>query len=239
MLNNKDFIKEAIESVLSQDYSDIEYIVIDGGSTDGSLEIIKSYGSAISVLISEVDSGIYDAMNKGIALATGDIIGFLNSDDFYANNQVLTDIVNHFKQDTDAVYADLDYISRHNRNKIIRKWRSGSFSEQKFYYGWMPPHPTFFVRSSIYKKFGGYNTQLTYSGDYELMLRLCLLHQIRLAYIPIVLIIMRIGGHGNRSLKNRINANLEDRKAWRFVGLKPFPFTLLLKPLRKIAQYFI
>jgi glycosyltransferase involved in cell wall biosynthesis len=233
----KAFLKDAIDAVLSQTYPNIEYIIIDGGSTDGSMDIIQSYEGKITKIISEPDKGIYDAMNKGISIATGDVIGFLNSDDFYTDTHVLSKIAATFDQDTDAVYADLDYVSNQNKNKIIRAWRSGEYHTNKFYMGWMPPHPTFFARKEVYEKFGGYNTSIISSADYELMLRVILKYQINLKYIPEVFVKMRVGGQSNRSFTNRIKANLEDRKAWNVNNLKPKIYTFWLKPLQKIIQY--
>lgn len=237
VFENKQFIRDALESVLSQDYPDIEYIVIDGGSKDGSLEIIRAYQDRISKTVSEPDQGIYDAMNKGIGMATGDVIGFLNSDDFYVNDQVVSKIAAAFAKDIDAVYADLDYVSIGNKEKIIRKWRSGAYHPKRFLYGWMPPHPTFFVRREAYRKLGAYNTLLRSSADYELMLRMILRHGIRLKYIPEVLVKMRVGGQSNRSFLNRVKAHLEDWKVWKLNGLRPKFYTLLLKPFQKIFQF--
>lgn len=238
--NSQATIEDTIKSIVSQHYPNIEYIIIDGSSSDNSLEIVKSYGDKISKVVSEPDLGIYDAMNKGIALATGDVIGFLNSDDFYADNFVIDRVVEAFSQDgVEATYADLDYVSYGNKHHIVREWRSGDYDVKKFYLGWMPPHPTFFALRSVYQKFGGYNLKLNSSADYELILRLCLLHKVKTYYIPNVLVKMRMGGQSNRSLKNRILANLQDRKAWSINGLKVPLYTLILKPLRKIGQYRI
>lgn len=238
VFDKKSFIADAINSVLCQTYKDIEYIIIDGGSKDGSLEIINSFGNKIHKVISEPDEGIYDAMNKGIKLATGDIVGFLNADDFYSDIHSIEKMVNAFNDNVDAVYADLDYVALDNKQRIIRKWRSGMFSPEKMYGGWMPPHPTFFLRKAVYEQFGGYNTELQSSADYELMLRLILKNKIRLNYIPEVLVKMRVGGQSNRSFKNRIKAHLEDRKVWKMLGLTPKWYTLWMKPLQKIKQYF-
>lgn len=238
VLDNKAFLKEAIDSVLFQSYANLEYIVIDGGSRDGSLEIIQSYGNKIHTVVSEPDEGIYDAMNKGITKATGEIIGFLNADDFYVDEHVIRDIVQAFGNQTDALYADIDYVAPDDKNRIIRKWRSGMFEKKRLFTGWMPPHPTFFVRRSVYEKYGGYNTLLKSSADYELMLRMILVHQISLTYIPRVLVKMRVGGQSNRSFQNRIKAHLEDRKVWKMLGIRPKWYTLWLKPLQKITQYF-
>jgi glycosyltransferase involved in cell wall biosynthesis len=240
ILDNHRFVSDAINTVLAQTYKDIEYIVIDGDSKDGSLEIIRSYGDKIHVVLSEPDKGIYDAMNKGLALATGDIIGFLNSDDFYANNMIIADVVSTFNNpEVQAVYGDLDYVSLHNKTQIVRKWRSGEYNIERFYTGWMPPHPTFFARKSVYDQFGGYNAQLRSSADYELMLRMGLVHNVSMKYLPKVMVKMRMGGQSNRSFKNRLLAHLEDWKVWKLLGLTPRPYTLWLKPLQKLRQYWI
>ncbi len=240
VLNNGALVKDAIESVLNQTYSNVQYIVIDGGSSDGSLDIIQSYADKISVIVSEPDEGIYDAMNKGLALATGDVIAFLNADDFYANSRVIEQVVDLFEDSNiDAVYADLDYVSRTDKDNVVRKWRSGEFNQKRFKHGWMPPHPTFFAKRSLYHQFGGYKQELNSSADYELMLRFCYVNRVNVAYLPEVLVKMRLGGQSNRSFKNRLLANLQDRKAWEINNIKPTWYTFLMKPLSKVKQYFI
>lgn len=237
--NSEPTLKDTIESVINQTYKNIEYILIDGGSTDETLSIIKSYGNKISTLISEKDNGLYDALNKGISLATGDVIGILHSDDFYTNNHVIQHIVSSFSNSpVDAVYADLYYVDKINTNQIHRKWKAGIYKEGMFFNGWMPPHPTFFVKRSIYETCGNFNLNLTSSSDYELMLRFIHKHKIKLAYLPEFIIKMRIGGKSNVTLKNRIKANKEDRLAWKLNNVKPYFYTLYLKPLRKIIQLF-
>lgn len=237
--NSEPTLKDTIESVINQTYKNIEYILIDGGSTDETLSIIKSYGNKISTLISEKDSGLYDALNKGISLATGDVIGILHSDDFYTNNHVIQHVVSLFSNSpVDAVYADLYYVDKINTNQIHRKWKAGIYKEGMFFNGWMPPHPTFFVKRSIYETCGNFNLNLTSSSDYELMLRFIHKHKIKLAYLPEFIIKMRIGGKSNVTLKNRIKANKEDRLAWKLNNVKPYFYTLYLKPLRKIIQLF-
>ncbi len=177
-------------------------------------------------------------MNKGIELATGDIIAILNSDDFYNDINVVLNVVKLFEaKNIDAVYADLDYVAQDNTSKIIRKWRSGLYKVGMFKWGWMPPHPTLFVHSRLYKKYGNFNLELKSAADYEIMLRFIHKHKISLAYLPQVIVKMRVGGLSNSSLKQRIFANKEDRKAWEINGLKPYFFTLFLKPLRKLTQY--
>lgn len=237
--NSEPTLKDTIESVINQTYKNIEYILIDGGSTDETLSIIKSYGNKISTLISEKDNGLYDALNKGISLATGDVIGILHSDDFYTNNHVIQHIVSSFSNSpVDAVYADLYYVDKINTNQIHRKWKAGIYKEAMFLNGWMPPHPTFFVKRSIYETCGNFNLNLTSSSDYELMLRFIHKHKIKLAYLPEFIIKMRIGGKSNVTFKNRIKANKEDRLAWKLNNVKPYFYTLYLKPLRKIIQLF-
>lgn len=240
VLNNEAFVKDAIESVLNQTYSDTQYVVIDGGSNDGSLNIIQSYTDKINVIVSEPDEGIYDAMNKGLALAKGDVVAFLNADDFYTNTKVLEQVVGLFQHtNADVVYADLDYVARTDKNKVVRKWRSGEFHPKRFKQGWMPPHPTFFAKRSLYQQFGGYKQELNSSADYELMLRFCYVNHVNVAYLPEVLVKMRLGGQSNRSFKNRLLANLQDRKAWDINNIKPTWYTFLMKPLSKVKQYFI
>jgi len=237
--NSEPTLKDTIESVINQTYKNIEYILIDGGSTDETLSIIKSYGNKISTLISEKDNGLYDALNKGISLATGDVIGILHSDDFYTNNHVIQHIVSLFSNSpVDAVYADLYYVDKINTNQIHRKWKAGIYKEGMFFNGWMPPHPTFFVKRSIYETCGNFNLNLTSSSDYELMLRFIHKHKIKLAYLPEFIIKMRVGGKSNVTFKNRIKANKEDRMAWKLNNEKPYFYTLYIKPLRKIIQLF-
>jgi glycosyltransferase len=237
--NSEATIKDTIESVVNQSYNDIEYIIVDGKSTDNTLSIIESYKDKISKVISEKDKGLYDALNKGIALATGDLIGIIHSDDFYINNFVIEKIVKSIEENnSDAVYADLYYVDKVYTNKIFRKWKSGNYTYGQFINGWMPPHPTFFAKRSCYEKFGSFNLSFVSAADYELMLRFIHKHKIKLAYLPEFIIKMRVGGKSNVSLKNRIRANNEDRKAWIINGLKPKFYTLYSKPLRKIIQLF-
>ena len=228
-----------MESVINQSYNNIEYIIVDGGSTDDTLSIINSYKDKVSKVISEKDHGLYDALNKGIALATGDLIGFLHSDDFYVDQLVIEKIVNKIIDvDADGIYADLYYVDKNDSAKIFRKWHSGIYAHGMFLNGWMPPHPTFFVKRTCYETFGGFNLTLLSAADYELMLRFIHRHRIKLAYLPEFIIKMRVGGKSNVTLKNRIRANNEDRKAWKINGLKPRFYTLYAKPLRKIIQLF-
>lgn len=223
-----------------------KHIIVDGGSTDGTLEIIEEYAKLGDVrFISEPDEGLYDALNKGIQMATGDVIGILHADDFYADEKVLARVAEVFEDPSvDACYGDLLYVRDKRGNSInnfevVRYWRSGNFNPGKFYWGWMPPHPTFFVRKSVYEKYGLFNLELGTAADYELMLRFLLKHRISCRYIPEIFVNMRVGGVSNASVNNRLKANRMDRKAWEVNGLKPFPWTIPFKPIRKIPQYFL
>jgi glycosyltransferase involved in cell wall biosynthesis len=239
-LNNKFYIWSCIESVLSQTYRNIEHIIIDGGSTDGTPKVLEKYKDKIAKIISEPDRGIYDALNKGIKLASGDVIGLLNGDDFYAHDKVLETVMSVFeKQNVDSCYGDLEYVDKNDTNKVIRHWKSSEYRHGKFRYGWMPPHPTFFVKRRIYEKFGYFNTNFRIAADYELMLRFLEGKRITTHYIPHVLIKMRVGGVSNRSLRNLVLKSYEDYKAWRVNQLNSRFYTIFFKNLSKIPQFFL
>jgi glycosyltransferase len=237
--NSEKTIRDTIISIQQQTYTNIEHIIIDGGSKDNTLQIIKSMGHTGPV-ISERDNGIYDAMNKGIKIATGDIVGILNSDDFYAHNNVIKNVVKGFTtHDCDAVYGDLVYVSAEDEKKVLRKWMAGSFTNKMFYRGWMPPHPTFFVKRELYEKYGSFNTTLKSAADYELLLRFMHVHKITPYYLNDVLVKMRAGGKSNSSLSNRIAAHKEDHLAWKLNNVLPKWYTLAMKPARKIPQFIM
>lgn len=237
--NSASTIEATILSVLQQSYAAIEYIVVDGDSNDGTKDILERYRDKITKIVSEKDEGLYHALNKGIKLATGDVIAFLHADDFYNDPMVIEKYVKVFENGNyDAVYANLYYVDAIDTAKIKRKWNSGEYSHGAFLNGWMPPHPTLLVRKEIYERFGGFNTEFKTSADYELMLRLIHKHKIKLGYLKEFAVKMRVGGQSNASLNNRIKANLEDRKAWEVNQLKPRFYTLALKPFRKITQFF-
>ncbi len=236
--NSAATIEDTIQSVIAQDYADKEYVVVDGASKDGTQEIISRYASQIQTFVSEKDKGIYDAMNKGVGLAKGDVIGILNSDDFYADEKVLSEVAEIFRTtNCDGLYADLVYVNRNLSDKVIRTWAAGEYQHGKFLKGWMPPHPTFFVKREFYEKYGKYSLELKSASDYELMLRFIHKHQIKMAYLPRVIIKMRAGGQSNVTIMNRIKANMEDRMAWKMNGLHPSLFTLTRKPLSKVFQF--
>lgn len=237
--NSEGTIEETILSVLKQDYPEIEYIIVDAASTDQTITIINKYRDKISSFISEKDKGLYDGINKGIGLATGEIIGLLHSDDVYFNNQVISKVVDTMLANkSESLYADLLYVGRNNINKVVRYWKSKPFHNNLFKKGWMPPHPTFFVKKEVYDRYGVFNLSLRSAADYELMLRFLCKYKISTCYLPEVIIRMRVGGKSNVTLKNRIKANQEDRMAWKLNGLKPGMFTLIRKPLSKITQFY-
>jgi glycosyltransferase involved in cell wall biosynthesis len=238
--NSAATVEDTLKSVVNQDYPNIEYLIIDGKSKDSTLQIVDKYKDKITKIVSEKDKGLYDALNKGIGLATGDIVGMLHSDDLYASDHVISDIVKTFENNKEAegVYADLVFVDRNDINKITRTWESGDYEEGDFLNGWMPPHPTFFVKKECYERYGVFNTTLRLSADYELMLRMIHKNKIKLAYLPKVVVKMRMGGVSNVSFFVRLKANIEDKMAWKLNGIKPGIFTRFLKPARKLVQYF-
>ncbi|RYG51890.1 MAG: glycosyltransferase, partial [Chitinophagaceae bacterium] len=172
--NSAATVRDTLQSVAEQDYPEVEHIIIDGKSSDDTLRVLCDFPH-VGTVVSEKDSGIYDAMNKGVRHATGDIVGILNSDDLYTSSNVISRVMKEFEDDSvDAVYADLQYVKFHDTSKVVRTWRSGGFSKSKFYYGWMPPHPTFFVRRQVYEQVGNFNLSLRSAADYEFMLRVLL-----------------------------------------------------------------
>jgi len=236
--NSAETIEDSVRSILAQDYRDIEYVVIDGGSTDGTLDILAKYRSQISKFMSEPDDGMYDAMNKGLSFATGDIVGFLNADDFYANEKVIGRIVEAMQvNNVDCCYGDLEYVRRHNLGKTVRRWKSQPYRDGLFERGWHPPHPTFFVKKDVFDKYGCFDLQYTISADYELMLRFLKKYGLKSCHIPDVLIKMRTGGKSNKNLWEIIKANIECHKAWNQNGLKGSPLLILRKPFSKLTQY--
>lgn len=237
--NSARTIKDTVLSIRHQSYGNIEHIIIDGSSVDNTLNLAGHFGHT-GPLLSEPDKGIYDAMNKGLKMASGDIIGILNSDDFYSDTGVIEKVVKAFESENcDGIYGDLVYVDQFQTKKVLRKWIAGGYSKKLFYRGWMPPHPTFFVKKEVYEKYGLFDLTFRSSSDYELLLRFMFLKDIKVEYLPGVLVHMRAGGNSNRSIKNRIVAHLEDYRAWRVNGISPKWYTVALKPLRKIKQYLI
>ena len=236
--NSEETIEDTLRSLNTQDYPNIEHIIVDGGSTDATLDFVRRHGDRVDLIISEKDNGIYDALNKGIDAATGDVIGFLHSDDLYANQKVLSRIAHEFSNDaTDATYGDLDYVLQANINKIVRSWVSGGFDRSKMKNGWMPPHPTFYMRREHYVDLGGFNLKYIISADYDSMLRYLWKNKLNPSYIPEVLIKMRLGGKSNNSFSNILKKTTEDKKVMVENGIGPFR-GLLGKNFSKIPQFF-
>lgn len=237
VFNSQSTIERCIISVLRQKFNNFQYIVIDGGSTDATVDIINKYHDKIDFFVSEPDKGIYDAMNKGISVATGDVIGTLNADDFFAYDDVLDEVAGAFtSRHVDALFGNLDFLD--GEGKVVRKWRSGPYKPGLFNYGWMPPHPTFYCRRELFAKYGSYSLDFGSAADYELMLRFIHAHKVRVIYLDKIMIKMVMGGVSNRSLSNRLNALNNDLKAMRKNGIA-FPLlTIICKPLRKISQFF-
>lgn len=237
VLNNVEYIEACIQSVLNQDYKNIEYIVIDGGSTDGTIDIIKKYKDKINAWISEPDDGIYGALNKGIGMTSGDIIGILHSDDLYMDVHVISNVVREFcKNNVDSVYADLVYVERNNLNKVVRYYDSSVFQVSKFAYGWMPAHPTCFIKNNIYKKYGLYKTDYIIAADYELLVRFYARHKVSYSYLPKVIVKMRNGGLSTSNFKSNFILNSEIVCACRDNGIETNIFKVYSKYFVKMFQ---
>jgi glycosyltransferase involved in cell wall biosynthesis len=231
-------LEEAIHSVAAQDYANREHIVVDGGSRDGTMAILERNKHTLARFVSEPDGGIYDAMNKGIALATGDVIGFLNADDCYAHAGVLSRIAAQFATpEVEACYADLVYVDQHDPGRVVRYWKSRDYVDGMFDSGWMPAHPTFYVRRDVYSRYGGYDTQYRLQSDFELTLRMLAVHHVRAVYVPETWVRMRTGGATNRSIRNVIRGNLEAYHAARKNGLAVTPLFMVRKVLSRVRQF--
>ncbi|KQN34083.1 hypothetical protein ASE92_15780 [Pedobacter sp. Leaf41] len=237
--NNQQTIRDAINSVLSQTYNDIEYIVIDGGSTDNTIEIVKSYKDKINVFISEKDNGLYHAMNKGINLASGDVIGILNSDDFYSDHKVLSDVMENFNSDKklDFLYGNLVYVKQDDTNRIVRNWKSKNYYDNFFEHANVPPHPSLFVRKSIYDEVGLFNLKYKIAADYELMIRFMKMNKFNFKYYDRLIVHMRLGGESNKSLKNVYLANKEVANAWTDNNFKMPIYFFPLKIIKRMIQF--
>ncbi len=236
--NAVNYLDDCLDSLRCQT-KNIEHIVIDGASTDGTLSLLQEKGLSNMKILSEKDGSMYEAMNKGIQLGEGAVIGILNADDTYDSPYVLETVAKLFTDtDVDACYGDLVYVQQDEPEKIVRYWKAGEYNPKKFYWGWMPPHPTFFVKKKIYDNLGVFNLTMGSAADYELMLRFLLKKRVHVQYLPEILVRMRTGGISNSSISNRLRANRMDRKAWVINNLRPYPWTILFKPLRKLPQWF-
>ena len=237
-LNSRATIAEAVRSVHAQTLGDVEHIVVDGGSTDGTLEILQAHRAGISTLISESDPGLYFAMNKGIEAATGEYLGFLNSDDVYHHDHVLERVANALDGRPDAVHADLVYVEQSNPSRIARYWNSKPYVPGMFEAGWHPAHPTLFVRTDLLKEIGGFDTRYRYHADFDLMVRLFFERRISSVYIPEVLVRMRTGGQSTRSIRNVYRGNRESWEIARRAGIARTPLWIPRKLGYRVAQYF-
>jgi glycosyltransferase involved in cell wall biosynthesis len=270
--NAAETIPDCLASVAGQSVRP-EHVIVDGASTDGTLEIVGGWTGHPVRVFSGPDQGMYDAMNKGVDRVSGDIIGILNADDVYADGEVLARVREAFEDGSvEACYGDLLYVKEEGRSKkaekgqpssrpssqqrisnsaspphrptvppshrITRYWRAGEGSARLFYWGWMPPHPTFFTRRTVYERYGGFRLDMGSAADYEFMLRVLVKHGVKAVYLPSVLVRMRVGGVSNVTVGNRVRANRMDREAWRVNGLRPYPWTLWMKPLRKVSQWW-
>ncbi|MBG6187865.1 glycosyltransferase family 2 protein [Flavobacterium sp. CAN_S2] len=237
--NNEKTITQAMQSVLSQTYNDIEYVIIDGSSKDNTVNLINNYKENLGYFISEKDSGLYDAMNKGIRACTGDVIGILNSDDLYQDSTVIASVMEQFIADPelDILYADLVYVKRDDTNKVVRRWRTKSYYDSFFENANVPPHPALFVKNKVYEKVGMFDLQYKLAADYELMLRMFKKHQFKSKYFNKLVIKMRLGGATNQSFANIVSQNKEVLKAWKNNGLQA-PFYLMpLRLFKRLAQF--
>lgn len=234
-------IKTCLDSVVSQDYDVFEYLIIDGKSSDETLSIVEDFQQKYPFikLISEKDEGIYDALNKGVLLATGDVIGFVHSDDLLASKTVISEIVATLKNEKlDGVYGDLEYVRKEDTSKVVRFWKSRSFNSKLLSMGWMPAHPTLFLKKEVYEKHGFFNLRYKISADYDFMLRILKDDSLKFGYLPKVITKMRVGGASNGSINNIINKTKEDYRAIRSNQIGGW-FSILIKNTSKIKQLFI
>lgn len=237
--NAQDTIADTLISVSLQRYPDIEHIVIDGASTDGTVSVIEQYKGGVAIFVSEPDSGIYDAMNKGIELASGDVIGFLNADDVYQDSSVLDTVAQvHADGKLDACYADLVYVEQSDLSKVVRDWRSQDYVKGLSFRGWMPAHPTFYLKKRVYEKVGLFNTQLAYQADLEFCARAFEIHRIHSRYVPSLWVRMRVGGVTNNHISDILKGNWESYKALKKIGLKRNPISFFtIKWGSKLPQF--
>lgn len=237
--NSASTIKMCMDSVLNQTYDDIEYIIVDGGSKDETLSYIKEKATEHPEIVfnSEPDKGIYDALNKGIKKATGDVVGFVHSDDFLAENNIITDIANSFKRENvDGVYGNLHYVALENTDKVIRNWVSNPFQSKLLKQGWMPAHPTLYLKKELYDEYGGFNLSYKIAADYDFILRIFKQEHLKFCFIPKTVVKMRLGGASNRSLKNIIQKTKEDYRAIRLNDIGGWT-TIFIKNVSKIKQF--
>jgi len=238
-LNSAETIADTLRSVAAQTHTDAEHIIVDGGSSDATMAIVERYREGLASVISEPDRGVYDAMNKGIARAGGEVVGFLNADDVYADTEALASVAAVFaRPEIDACYADLVYVDRTDTDRIVRYWKSNDYRPGLFRRGWMPAHPTFFVRRRIFERYGGFDLRYRLQSDFELSMRLLEVHRVRAQYIPRILVRMRMGGISNNSYLDILRGNLEDYRACPNSAIDVTPLFILRKVLSRLPQFF-
>ena len=237
--NSARTLGDTLDSVAAQDHPDIEHLVIDGGSTDGTPEVMCRHGAHVAKYVSEKDRGIYDAMNKGLALATGEIVGFLNSDDVYTHKGVLSRIAQVMSApDLDACYANLYYVDPMKGDRIRRVWRSRDYETGLCArWGWMPAHPTFYARRNLYERHGNFNLDYSLQADFDMALRLLDIHGIRACFVPEFWVRMRMGGASNASVRNVLRGNLEAYRACRRHNIPVPPWFILTKLVSRLSQF--
>lgn len=239
VLNGVKTIEATLNSVINQSYKNVEYILIDGGSTDGTLNVVQKYRKDISIFISERDDGLYDALNKGLRLATGDVVGILNADDFYANPSVLTDVVMRFNDPSvDIVFGDLEYFRQKKPDKVVRTYRSKWFSPKRLSYGIMPAHPTLFLRRCIYDKFGYFDPSYKIAGDFEFIVRIFKHQHLNFSYLSKIMVRMQLGGVSTSGIKSMLLINREIIRACKDNGVKTSYLQILLRYPIKLIEYF-
>lgn len=237
VFNRASTLGDALRSVREQRCPHIEHIVIDGASTDGTLDVLHAHRAGIAKIVSEPDRGLYDALNKGIRAASGDVVGFMHADDQFASPMALARIASAFEDPkVGAVYGDLVYVKKNDTSHIVRYWRAGQYNRGQLTQGWMPPHPTFYVRKDVYARCGAFDTRYRIAADYENMLRILWRGRVQAAYIPEVLVRMRLGGVSNLSLINMLHKSREDYAAMRQNGIGGLS-ALLLKNVTKLPQF--
>jgi glycosyltransferase len=238
VFNCEAYIEQCIQSVLAQDYRELEYIVIDGKSSDRTPSIIARYTDQLSYYLSEPDSGMYDALNKGIAAATGELIGIVNADDYLVDTDVISAVAGFLiRHNADAVYGNLNYVKRSKQTVVKRSWRSNTLNRADLRFGWMPAHPALFIKKSYFQRYGHYSLQLGTAADYELILRFFYKHEMHAVFLNKLIVHMRMGGMSNRNLKSLLNACVNDYRAMVHNQLPAPLLALLCKKLRKLGQF--
>lgn len=240
--NGASSIVQCLSSLASQDLPGIEQVVLDANSTDGTTELVREHAAPHVRHIVERDGGLYDALNKGVRLAQHDVIGLLHADDVYGDAQVLSRVAYALRADPtlDGVYGDLVYVSATDPNRVVRYWKAGHYRRGSFFRGWMPPHPTLFLRRSVYERVGGFRTDLNIAADYEFVLRALHIHGVKVGYIPEIFTRMRLGGMSNGSVENVLRKTQQDLRAWKINGQTPWGLgAVALKNVTKVPQFFV